>query len=520
MAAEVLETCLVVCKFFHDQKILNDEAKRLLADLADYVKRLLPSLQSLDVSRLESAALQLEHLWACLEECKRIYVKYQDGWKASKFWVTPEQIRDKAKTQEERTRHAWQDLSTALSMAIHNNMQPSAPAGAAIRTDDTWELNANFVHIDIDKNGLPKTVLGHGSFGVVGLGTFKGVPVAVKMAMPNRLAAAQRDPQIVETFKREVRLLATIDHPHIVQCHGGITRMDGGYAMWIVMEMLDWTLFDAIKGKKIKIGRDDPQTYVDFVAGICIALDYLHGPVGNHPTVHRDLKPQNIMIKSNERVVKLIDFDMAKKTQAGVGSTISTKGTREYMAPEILENGGCSVASDMWACGLVALFIWCGLTPDENPDRGTIEASPHPKAIFTQELMSLCLNERPEYRLAAAFVSFRLFSFVVPSPDRPEVKGICFHCGNPVCSDQARGRDQSRGYYHTTCVNAPLVGGNERVNQQPQYQPQPQYHPQYHPQYQPQLYQQLGQVGLLLLSRCRRLSTDLLFPFLSFPLLF
>jgi len=85
MAAEVLETCLVVCKFFYDQKILNDEAKCLLADLADYVMRLLPPLQSLNMSRLESAALQLSHLWACLEECKRSYVKYQDGWKASKF---------------------------------------------------------------------------------------------------------------------------------------------------------------------------------------------------------------------------------------------------------------------------------------------------------------------------------------------------------------------------------------------------------------------------------------------------
>jgi hypothetical protein len=222
MAAEVLETCLVVCKFFYDQKILNDEAKCLLADLADYVMRLLPLLQSLHVRRLElqGGALQLSHLWACLRECQRIYVKYKDGWKFSKFYVTPGQIRDKAKTQEERTRHAWQDLSTALSIAIHNNMQPSAHAGAEIRTDDTWELKANHVHIDMRKTGVPRTVLGQGSFGVVGLGTYKGVPVAVKMKMSNVLAAAQRDPQIVETFKREVCLMASIDHPHIVQCFG------------------------------------------------------------------------------------------------------------------------------------------------------------------------------------------------------------------------------------------------------------------------------------------------------------
>jgi serine/threonine protein kinase len=95
--------------------------------------------------------------------------------------------------------------------------------------------------------------------------------------------------------------------------------------------------------------------------------------------VHRDLKPENIMIKSlEERVVKLIDFDMAKETQAGVGSTMSTKGTREYMAPEVQKNGGCSVASDMWALALVALFIFSGKTPTESSDIRKIEERPHP----------------------------------------------------------------------------------------------------------------------------------------------
>jgi hypothetical protein len=416
---EALEACILICQFFYDQKVLNDEAKSLLADLADYVERLLPSLQSLNTRGLESAALQLSHLWACLKECQRIYAKYKDGWKASKFYVTPGRIRDKAKTQEERTRHAWQDLSTALSMVIHNNMQPSAPqaADAETRKGDTWELDGNSVQIDIQRNGVPKTVLGKGSFGVVGLGTFTGgdgtvVPVAVKMAMANVLAAAEQDPQIVKAFLREVRTLATMCHPNIVECYGAFTLIDGHYALWIVMELLDFTLFAAIKGKHLKIGRDDPRTYVDLVAGICSALAYLHTPVGGNPIVHRDLKPENIMIKSlEEPVVKLIDFDMAKETQAGVGSTMSTKGTREYMAPEILKSGGCSVASDMWALALVALFIFSGKTPNEISDKKEIEESPHAKAKFTQELMSRCLNEHSEHRLAASFVSFKLDNY-------------------------------------------------------------------------------------------------------------
>jgi serine/threonine-protein kinase len=301
-----------------------------------------------------------------------------------------------------------------LSIAIHNTMQPSAPAGAEAKIDDTWELDVNSVQIEMKANGVPKVRLGQGSFGVVGLGTFTGddgtvLPVAVKMAMANVLAAAEQNPQIVKAFLREVRLLATMCHPNIVECYGCVTRKDSDYAMWIVMEKLDFTLFAAIKGKHLKIGRDDPRAYVDLVAGICSALAYLHAPVAGKPIVHRDLKPENIMIKSlEERVVKLIDFDMAKETQTGVGSTMSTKGTREYMSPEVHKNGGCSVASDMWALALVALFIFSGKTPTESSDIRRIEESPHPKANFTQELMSRCLNERPEYRPAASMVSFSL----------------------------------------------------------------------------------------------------------------
>ena len=421
---EALEACLLICKFFYDQKVLNDEAKSLLADLAEYVRRLLPSLESLDTRGLGSAALQLSHLWACLRECQRIYVQYKDGWKVSKFWVTPGQIRDKAKTQEERTRHAWQELATFLCVAIHNTMQPSAPTVAEI--DDTWELDENSVQIEIQRNGVPKTVLGKGSFGVVGLGTFTGgdagtvVPVAVKMAMPNVLAAAEQDPQIVKTFLSEVRVLGKMCHPNIVQCLGGITSIDGHYALWIVMEKLDLTLFEAIKGQHLKIGRDDPQTYADLVAGLLSALAYMHRPVGGNPTVHRDLKPENIMILKLEKpVVKIIDFDMAKETTTGVGSTMSTKGTREYMSPEIREKGGCSVFSDMFALALVALFIFWGKTPSEISDKKKIHESAHPKANKTQELMLQCLNENPKERPAAAMVCLTLETFGGPSPDRP-----------------------------------------------------------------------------------------------------
>ena len=438
----MLEACFLICEFFYEQKLANDEAKENLGELADFVRRLLPSLRQVNRSRLESANLHLNHLWGCLRECKRIYEKWKDGWKLTKPWVTPKQILAKAKEQEMRTRNAWQDLSTIVVIDIHNKLefQPSAPASAESMADDTWEiLPPNSVKIEVRGNGVPSTRLGQGSSGVVGRGTFIGgdgkvVPVAVKMKMANLLAAAEQNPQIVKTFRREVRLLATIDHPNIVECYGGVTRKDGYYVMWIVMELLDFTLFVAITEKHLQIGRDKPRTYVNLVTGICNALDYLHTPVGGNPIVHRDLKPDNIMINGLENpVAKLIDFDMAKETKAGVGSTMSKEGTKIYWAPEIDQNGGCSVASDMWAFALVALFLWWGLTPDQNPDRGKIEETADLKANFTQELMLQCLNEDPRGRPAAAFVSFRLDSFVAPSPDPPSGDLFYFFIFRFIC---------------------------------------------------------------------------------------
>jgi hypothetical protein len=73
----------------------------------------------------------------------------------------------------------------------------------------------------------------------------------------------------------------------------------------------------------------------------------------------------------------------------------------------------------MWAGAMVAGFIWCGSTPDENPDTRKMEESAHPKANFTQKLMLRCLNKNPKDRPAAAMVSLSLQNFGALSPDRP-----------------------------------------------------------------------------------------------------
>jgi serine/threonine protein kinase len=87
--------------------------------------------------------------------------------------------------------------------------------------------------MNLDRMGVPKEVLGEGSFGVVGLGSYTGstkdgsvvnIPVAIKTALSNVLVAAKEDSTRVRSFLTEVKLICALDHPNICDCYGALTR--------------------------------------------------------------------------------------------------------------------------------------------------------------------------------------------------------------------------------------------------------------------------------------------------------
>ena len=169
----------------------------------------------------------------------------------------------------------------------------------------------------------------------------ENMEVAVKMAHQGILAAAEKDPAIVEQFKKEVKFMCTLEHPNVCDCFGAVTHYaDGDLCMWILMEKLEMDLDVAISDKRVPLGRDAPQQYAALLHGIVRALAYFHSPNDGKPIVHRDLKPANIMLDRNN-VPKVIDFGQAKETLAGIGSTMGMKGTPQWWAPEQRANGVC-----------------------------------------------------------------------------------------------------------------------------------------------------------------------------------
>jgi hypothetical protein len=302
-----LKGVVTLCRWFIDQRAANNEAQQNLHDLRTGIEDILPVLEEIneDDPTLKSAAGVFETLWVCLEGAKNIYIKYRDGWSINKPWVMPGCIKTKADYHKGKVLEAVNTMQLALQVSQHQKMdkilqildqvkhvQNVANHTKMVNQDRTsWEIDARDVDFPRKStNGLPKTVLGQGSFGVVGLGYFTGstkdgtverIPVAIKMVGANLVSVMQADPSKLQAFKNEVKFMCSIDHPNICESFGAITWQEGDLLMWILMEKLDVNLHTAIKTGLLKHGRDAPKIFTDIVAGIVSAVAYLHTPTIN-----------------------------------------------------------------------------------------------------------------------------------------------------------------------------------------------------------------------------------------------
>jgi tRNA A-37 threonylcarbamoyl transferase component Bud32 len=157
-------------------------------------------------------------------------------------------------------------------------------------------------------------------------------------------------------FQREAQSVAQLDHPNIVRVHD-FGEADGLYYM--VMQYVEGQTLNTIRKQRSAI----PQAQaVEWMIAVADALAYAH-ELG---VVHRDIKPDNIMLDERGRVV-LMDFGVAKlltadtaMTQTGVGI-----GTPAYMAPEQAEGGDITPATDVYAACVVLFELLTGRQPYE-----------------------------------------------------------------------------------------------------------------------------------------------------------
>src|SRR4051795_3489838 len=161
------------------------------------------------------------------------------------------------------------------------------------------------------------------------------------------------DPDQLERFRREARAVASLNHQHVV------TVIDAGEddgAPYIVFEYVEGeTLKDRIRSS----GRLPVPEAVAYAIEIGRALSCAH----SHRLVHRDVKPQNVLIDPDGRA-KVTDFGIARSLEAqGLTATGRVLGTTDYVSPEQALGHEVTGQSDIYSLGIVLYEMLTGETP-------------------------------------------------------------------------------------------------------------------------------------------------------------
>lgn len=212
-------------------------------------------------------------------------------------------------------------------------------------------------------------VLGRGGMGVV-LDVHKdpGIRAAIKVLLP-RYA---RDTKFVDRFLHEVRVLATLRHPNIVQVQDRGQLADG--TPYLVMERLEGRTVRAIVREREKFGRRMPAHQVlDMARDVSEGLHRAH--TSTPPVVHRDLKPDNIFLHQppfGQATFKVLDFGIAELLGSGISSS-ERVGTPRYMSPEALRGEPVDARCDVYSLALIVYELLAQQSPWENVDYNKID---------------------------------------------------------------------------------------------------------------------------------------------------
>ena len=228
-----------------------------------------------------------------------------------------------------------------------------------------------------------------------------GRPVAIKVPHPEM----ESDPVLFDRFRREEQIGVKLDHPGVMKVWAGEDRSQ----VYMVMEWVEGRLLRQVLAEQAKLSI---RRAVKITIAICDALEYIH----SHGVVHRDLKPEDIMIDAEDRI-KIIDFGIAG--QAGSRRLTFAKlsqvmGTPEYISPEQVKGKRGDGRSDIFALGVMFYEMLTGKTPFSGPNPFAImnvrllnnpippcEVNPEITAEL-QEIIYRALERDPKNRYASA----------------------------------------------------------------------------------------------------------------------
>ncbi|MDX3325020.1 Stk1 family PASTA domain-containing Ser/Thr kinase [Streptomyces sp. ME02-6979-3A] len=172
--------------------------------------------------------------------------------------------------------------------------------------------------------------------------------LALKVMHP----ALATDAAFVERFIREAKSVARLAHPNVVAVFD--QGAQGAYVYLAMEYVAGCTLRDILRER----GALQPRAALDILEPVLAALGAAH----RAGFVHRDMKPENVLIGDDGRV-KVADFGLVRAVGTATDTTGSLLGTVSYLAPEQIEQGTADTRSDVYACGVVLYEMLTGGKP-------------------------------------------------------------------------------------------------------------------------------------------------------------
>ncbi|MEU6882982.1 Stk1 family PASTA domain-containing Ser/Thr kinase [Streptomyces sp. NPDC046712] len=219
--------------------------------------------------------------------------------------------------------------------------------------------------------------------------------LALKVMHP----ALATDATFVERFIREAKSVARLSHPNVVGVFD--QGADGAYVYLAMEYVAGCTLRDVLRER----GALQPRAALDILEPVLAALGAAH----RAGFVHRDMKPENVLIGDDGRV-KVADFGLVRAVGSATNTTGSVLGTVSYLAPEQIEHGTADTRADVYACGVVLYEMLTGGKPHSgdtpaqvlyqhlNTDVPAPSAAVPGLALELDELVASATARNPEVR--------------------------------------------------------------------------------------------------------------------------
>jgi hypothetical protein len=200
--------------------------------------------------------------------------------------------------------------------------------------------------------------LGHGGMGEVYLA--EHLALGRKEAIKILKASLANDPQFVSRFRREARAVNRLRHPNIISVYDFGRLADNRF--FLSMEYADG---ESVYSRVKREGFFEPTRALRVLGQLAYAVHHAH----SRGVVHRDLKPDNLILVGDDELLKVLDFGVAKIVAAdhteslALSNTNMVWGSPRYMSPERIRGIGADPRSDLYAIGVIAYELLVGVPP-------------------------------------------------------------------------------------------------------------------------------------------------------------